>query len=259
MLRYCVGDFETEEKEVFKRTANCFYNDIIAYSFKTEDGQYTAYDSDLERLRQELEHSDVFVAHNAKFEVLYLLVKTEWFRKWLLKGGRIFCTAQAHYILSSFKEHYPPLREIAVRDYDCPKRIKNIDELLFNFKSENLRKNNRTYDEQLARTIDLFPDFIRMNIKYMRDVPEHLVLEDVSSDVQDTESVYLQQLEKIKNLGLEEGMNINMEYLLATCELEYNGMYINKDRLQTNKQKLEERLKEVEDKLQKLIEKYWVI
>ena len=52
----------------------------------------------------------LLVAHNAAFEMDWFLVKQrEEIMKFLKRGGRIFCTAYAEYLLTNQQETYPSL------------------------------------------------------------------------------------------------------------------------------------------------------
>lgn len=56
----------------------------------------------------------LLVAHNALFELDWMLVQQrEEIEKFLKRGGRVFCTAYAHYLLSNQMDTYPSLDEIA--------------------------------------------------------------------------------------------------------------------------------------------------
>lgn len=56
----------------------------------------------------------LLVAHNAPFDLDWALVtQREEIMRFLKRGGRIFCTAYAHYLLSNQQDTYPALDEIA--------------------------------------------------------------------------------------------------------------------------------------------------
>ena len=56
----------------------------------------------------------LIVMHNAPFEMDWLLVQErQEFMRFLKRGGRIFCTGYAHYLLSNQRDTYPALNEIA--------------------------------------------------------------------------------------------------------------------------------------------------
>lgn len=56
----------------------------------------------------------LLVAHNAPFELDWMLVQQrEVLLKFLARGGRVFCTAYGHYLLSNQQSTYPALDEVA--------------------------------------------------------------------------------------------------------------------------------------------------
>lgn len=56
----------------------------------------------------------LIVAHNAPYEMDWFLAQQrEKFLKFLQRGGRVFCTAYAHYLLSNQQDTYPSLDTIA--------------------------------------------------------------------------------------------------------------------------------------------------
>lgn len=64
----------------------------------------------------------LIVAHNAQFECdWYLTKQREEFMKFLKRGGRVFCTAYAEYLLSNQQETYPSLDETAPKYGGTPK------------------------------------------------------------------------------------------------------------------------------------------
>lgn len=241
MNNYAILDLETTNNEVFGKTANPFFNDIVAYSIKTKDSQYTHYidrqaswNQD-EDVTLQLSQYTVLVAHNAKFELSYLW-DNEVFQDWLKKGGKVWCTQLAEYYLTNFKTQWASLRDIAVNKYGCIDRRKHIDDLLF----KKIEKND---------------------YKCVSELPKDLVLEDVANDVLDTEQVYLEQLKQVamRGQGFRNLLETQMQFLIATTEMEMSGFCIDKTALNKNKLKLEQELVVVNKELMQLVNKYWKI
>lgn len=229
-------DIETESKKHNNRIACACCNQIIAYSIKDDKEQITNYiynDSDLDALIQILIQYDAIIAHNAKFEMLYLWKYSE-IQDWLKKGGRIYCTQLAEYYLTDFQTKWGALRDIAVNKYKCPERTKWIDDLLF-------KNKNSEY-------------------KCTSELPVNKVLEDVDNDVKDTYQVYIMQQKEIKSRGkkFENMIEIQNEVLLSTIEMEYNGMAIDINILNRNQTELQAELNVAEQELKAIIDKYWV-
>lgn len=236
--KYLVLDLEVDNKEVYGRTANPWFNEVIAVGRKYFNGPYAEGDIcnlDEGTVEYILQQITLLVAHNAKFDLLYLW-RFKSFQDWLKSGGKIFCTQLAEYVLTGQQHRYPKLRDIAVNKYGCPERSKHIDDLLFS------KERSQDYKDKY---------------KTMQDIPIGLILEDVKNDVLDTEQVYLQQHKKAEELGMTRLLEVNMEALLALCEIEYNGLYVDQDELEKNERGLMQQLKIEEQSLVKTIGQHW--
>lgn len=235
MTNYAVLDIETTNNNLYDRVCDPFNNRIVAWSLKTNKESITWYmreEEEIEILLDQIKESDVLVAHNAKFECMFLWKYPE-FQEWLQRDGKIFCTQLAEYNLTNYQNQWAKLRDIAVNKYSCQDRNKWIDDLLF--------KNKQSL------------------YKCVSELPEDKVLEDVESDTLDAESIYLQQLKLISERGLEITINNQMDTLLATIEMEYNGFSVDKNTLQTNQKELQLELAECQKEIQVIVDKYWRI
>ena len=218
-------DLETGFKEKYGRKGNYLYNKIVAIGLCFQGEAYAKYlyPNDLEEII--LEGIDVIVAHNATFDLLYLW-NLESLQEFFKRGGKIWDTSLAEYILTGQQHKFPALRDIAVNKYGCPERIK--------------------FQEQYWEAgIDTF------------EIPEEIVLQDVREDVLDTEKIYLQQVEKAKELGVFDLIELENDALLATTEMTYNGMKVDLEELEKNKRDLEQRLEQQRQELYSLIAGYW--
>lgn len=226
-MPYIVIDLETGCKTKYKRKANPFINDIVAYSIKGYNvKQKTEMLSDANQIVQNIpNHVRVLVGHNLKFDLLYLWGSER--LQCLVEeyGLKLWDTMLVEYMLSGQQYKFPALRDIAVNKYGRKEREKVMEE----------------YWEKGIDTAD---------------IPKELVLHDVKNDVLDTEQVYLQQLELVKEANMLELVEIHNEALLATIEMEYNGLFVDKKILSRNELKLEKELKEVEQGLYEMVKKY---
>lgn len=238
MNKICCLDYETTSKEVFGRTANFKHNKIVAYSIKDKDRQITNYcytEEDRKLMIDLLIQYDVIIAFNAKFECLYSW-GYEKFQRWLQKGGKIFCPQLAQYYISNYKDRWTSLRELAVEKYGCEYRRKWLDDLLFKPVMMN-------------------------DYQDVSDLPVHCVLEDVNKDVKDTWDIYIKQQQLITARGkiFRNLVENQMEMLLATTEMEYQGFKIDKQVLLEDKKELEIELEQTVKELEQLIDRYWII
>lgn len=258
---YLVLDLETTSKKVFKRVGNPFFNTIVAIGMKTKDELYSKYiyPHTIENLK--LEGITVLVGHNIKYDLLYLWEHAE-LQDFFKRGGQIWDTQYAEYVLSMQQEKYPALRDIATRVYGCPDRPKFIEDLLFNRTEEFYKEQKMLLDamhnhfgETVVSRLDVINNY--WNYQDINELPPELVLKDVESDVLDTEQVYLKQLERAKRLGMYEMLELEMDAILATTEMEYNGLKIDKNILEENKKKLEAELKQEYTNLFTIVKDYW--
>jgi DNA polymerase-1 len=194
---FATTDLETTNKISFKRIANPFDKDnrIVLLAFKLKgcnpvvlDKVSLSYLSDV----------DVLIGHNFKFDMLYLWDYPR-FQDWLLRGGRIFDTMKAQYILEAQKPESLAL-DILAPKYGGTKKTK----------VSKLMKAGKCFSE-------IYNKYPKTAKKY------------AASDVVNTELVAIEQLKLLhKNgqLNLAKGL---MDSVLATTEMEFNGIYVNRE------------------------------
>lgn len=241
--RYLVIDLETSTKAKYGRKANPLIdkgiNKIVAIGYKSAYRHFTLHHTtpgfdkiphgvapynECDLVENKLQY-DVLVGFNFKFDLLHLW-HIEKLQDFFRAGGRIWCCQLAEFILSGQTYKYPALRELAVKKYKCPEREKKME-------------------EYWSKGIDTF------------DIPEQIVIEDVYNDVADTEKVYIGQVKEAKEKGMYEVLLLKMDELCATTEIEYNGMYADKQKLIENKQILELKVAQKIKEFNTLIEDYW--
>lgn len=224
MNNFLVFDLETNTKEMYGRKASPFYNDIVAIGLATatEEQSYYIYPHKLTEFKID---EDILVGFNMTFDLLYLWHLDD-LTNFFKRGGKVWDCQLAEFILSGQQHKYPALRDIAVSKYNCPFR-------------------DKVMEPYWAKDIDT------------KDIPIDLVISDVVNDVKDTRAIYLQQLIKAEKLGMLPLIQERMDGLLACIEMEYNGMYIDQQKLEANQEELLTQVTEVEKDLDKLIRKYW--
>jgi len=112
-MRYLVLDEETQIHKGYKRKANPFIKDnyIVARGWKLQGDKRcsAAFYKSAEDV-PELDipaDVDVIVAHNAKFEMLYeMRFSPKSLRAFFKRGGRIWCTQYAEYLLNAQQQKY---------------------------------------------------------------------------------------------------------------------------------------------------------
>lgn len=210
-------DLETTNKESFKRIANPFDRDnkIVLLAFKTKGCDPVVLDKvDLSNLF----NVDVLIGHNFKFDMLYLWDYPR-FQQWLLNGGRIFDTMQAQYILEAQKP------ESLALDILAPK----------------YGGTRKTKVSKLIKAGICFSEIYR---KYPKIAKRY-----AGFDVINTELVAIEQLKLLHKNGQLNLAKALMDSILATTEMEYNGMYVNSE---IHKELKTAKIYEISDKLASL-------
>ncbi|QOC54262.1 DNA polymerase family A [Aeromonas phage Atoyac10] len=130
-MRIHIVDYETENHEYLGNVASPLHSQNYIVHEAGEDieiggpevvyhprwdTRYESREEWLERNQGIRIHPDtqIIVAHNAPYEASWWLTyfKDE-FLAFLKRGGRLYCTAYAHYLLTNQQETYPPLDEVA--------------------------------------------------------------------------------------------------------------------------------------------------
>lgn len=231
MINYLVIDIENNnspETQYGRGAGNFLYDKIVAISYKNKDFLFADYYKDKEFIYPKI-NSDIklLVGHNIKHDLLFLWNITR-LQNLLKEGLKIWDTQLVEYILTGQRHKYPALRDIAINKYNCPEREKLCE----------------SYWNKGIQT---------------SEIPRELVLKDVQNDVLDTESVFLKQYELVIERNLLPLIQGQMDFLLATIEIEYNGMKIDRKIFRENKQKLEILLEQKKKEFLELIKPYWRI
>ena len=222
-MTYCVVDLETETHASFRRKANPFdiRNRIIASGYRNEGAcVVTKHDKEGLDVDYALPISTslrTLVGFNIKFDLLYLWKSTS-LQEYLKSGGKIWDCQLAEFMLGAQTEEYPSLDAVATRYGGTLKddRIKML------------------WESGLQTS----------------EIDSGMLLEYLKNDVLNTEKVYLGQLERLKDQPkLKRLIELQMDALLATTEMEYNGMYIDKEELVRVGNKLDEAISELDFKI----------
>lgn len=229
---YCIIDLETTDNIRYDRKGHFLYNEILAVGMKSSvlSSQPTTH-----LFFNCLDSFTVLVGHNIKYDLLYLWQDPR-LLNWFQKGGTIWDTMIAEYVLTGQQSKFAKLRDISVNKYECAPRKKHIDDLLFN------KDRCQEYKDKY---------------KSMLDIPIELIYEDVEGDVLDTEKVYLQQFSQSKKNGQYILITELMDSVLATTEMEFNGVYIDRIKLEENEKALQSNLDRLVIETNSLIRPYW--
>lgn len=143
----------------------------------------------------------LIVMHNAPFEMDWALVQQRpEIMKFLKRGGRIFCTAYAHYLLSNQLSTYPSLNEIAPLYGGTPK----VDGI-------------KVLWEQGWRTSQIDRALLK----------EYLL--GPEGDVENTRRCFYGQVEQLQARGMWNMALERMEGMLFCCFAMDSGLYVNQE------------------------------
>jgi len=228
MTKYMVFDLETQIHKKFKRTANPFIpeNYVVARGWKKQgdnhctsqffDGRtpdnYLRIPSDV----------DVLVGHNIKFDLLYEMVgQNPDLKAFFKRGGKVWCTQYAEYLLRHMqrKYHMNSMDQI-IEDYGGRKKIDGMKALW----------------EAGVQTSDIDPEMVNDYLIGTADEDRN------SGDIGNTELIYLGQLKDAAAQGMTTMIELRMDGLCATTEMEFNGLKVCIDTAQEDLYRLTEEL-----------------
>lgn len=216
---YVAFDIETGSKEVHKRVASPWFNKIKTIGLKYKNKEVIGLAQDY-MPKGWLNDTKIIIGHNIKFDLLYIWRNDE-LQNFFRSGGKIWDTQLAEYILSGQRVKYAALRTIAVNTYGCRERVKHLE----------------------GKDTD--------------DVPIELLLEDVKNDVLDTEAIALKQLKIAKEQGMYNLIMEQVNSVLATTEMEFNGMFVDKEVMERNKRDLLIEYEQKRKELDLLVGEHW--
>jgi len=144
----------------------------------------------------------LLVCHNAAFELDWMFVQQrDKIMAFLKRGGRVWCTAYAHYLLSNQQDTYPALDVIAPM-YGGTHKVDGIKILW----------------EQGYRTSQIEKDHL---LKYLCDERE--------GDVANTRTVFYQQYSNMQERGMLGMFWLRMDGLIYNCMAMDAGLFVNKE------------------------------
>lgn len=210
MARYMVFDLETETHHSYKRKANCFddRNWILATGWKVQGDAQCSGKYHKEYTRDVSLHipDDVtlLVGFNIKFDLLWLW-HTEEMKAYFKRGGKIWCCQYAEYLLEGQKEsaHMCAMNDLAPK-YGGTRKIDAVKEMWeAGYKTSEIPE-------------DLLMDYLIGSEQENRN----------GGDIRNTELIFIGQVHRMRQLGMEKAMALRMDGLLCTTEMEYNGIKV---------------------------------
>ena len=218
-MNVLVLDVETTVKKLNGTNDNSPFNEenrLVSVHYKWDGSYYDAVFYHIDKrfpdspnhFRKCLSKADIIVAHNAKFDV-----------QWLLESGfkiedhqKVYCTMIGEYIFARGQRPELSLEKTAIRRGVTQKKS------------------------------DLIDDLFKSGIGF-EEIPLETVLEYAQADVQSCAEIYEKQQEELKNHpGLIPTFNLMNEMLMFLVSMEKNGIMIDSRQLdKVEHQFLEER------------------
>lgn len=227
-----INDLEVENKPWFGSVASPFNPDnyIVATGWAIDNHpvQHLYFDNKEDSLKSDwlekgLKDQRMYVAHNATFELHWLLHNHfDVFLKWVHGGGRIFCTQMAEYMLSGQVDQYSKLEDLSVKYRDKgvdEHEVRKLDEVKILWDNGVLTKD---IDKELL-------------LSYLCD-PKH-------GDIANTRRVCFAQYNELVARGMWKAFQKKMDSLLFNALCTFFGLYVNMDVANAN---LEKQLQEIE-------------
>src|SRR3990167_11012435 len=218
VMSYCVIDLETTIKEAYGRKANSITKEnlIVASAQKLQGANYA---QAIYGPTVHLPDVDTLVGHNLKFDLLHLWPQIA------NSNYSVWDTQLAEHILTGQQSGFSALRVLATSKYGAAEREKRMEQF---------------WEQGICTS----------------KIPKSIVIEDVTNDVLDTEIVVLNQLKEAKRCLKLTLIKALGNGLLASCEMESNGIYINRQIFDDLKGLLEETFNSCNESLTSLMGKY---
>lgn len=241
-MKALIVDYETQNHEYLGHVASPYHpeNYIVEEAGETVEfgaGQtivhprwFTRYESRedwLERSKGIRITPDVgiIVAHNLAYEASWWLqFHRDEFMAFLKRGGRIYCTAYAHYLLSNQQDQYPSLDDIAVT-YGGTHKVDGVKALW----------------EAGVLTADIDPELL------------HKYLYGPGGDIANTTKVFLGTWQQLAQRGMLKMALVRMDALLYNIFCMHNGLKIDMAKAAELKKENEDRLAALADELGSLL------
>lgn len=210
MSKYLVFDRETENHEYRKRFSSPFYdkNWTVALGWKKQGDKqcsYGYYPTKEEEIPLQIDDDvSILVGHNLKFDLLFGWQDPQ-LKAFFKRGGRIWCTQYAEYLLEAMHpdSHMVAMDQIAEK-YGGRKKVDAVKALWeAGYLTSQIDK-------------DMLLDYLIGTEDELRN----------SGDIGNTELIFLGQIRKAVELGMLTMIQARMDGLLATTEMEFNGLKI---------------------------------
>lgn len=234
-MTFCILDLENENREWYGNISSPHNpeNWIVAagWCIDNQDIQSEYFPSkelalSSNWLERALEGQQYLVAHNATYEIQWLMkYYPDTLMQFFKRGGKVFCTQYAEYLLSHQQEMYPRLEDCSLKYGGTVK----VDEVKILWEAGYTTA-------QIDRALLM---------KYLAD-PE-------VGDVANTRRVAFSQIPLLQQQGMWKMCEIRMDSLLFNAIATYFGLYVDLEVAKKNQAEQEQRIEEIKDGIKKML------
>ena len=228
-MTWAVVDLETTIRNSFKRKANPFdpLNWVVMMGWATKsnprpEGMRLTQQNQskmTDKFIELLQGTKLLVGVNIKFDLLYLLRDQRAYAAWqdyVAAGGNVWDCQLAEYLLQGQirSAHMLSMDDMALY-YDLDTKVDEV-KLLW---------------EAGVPTEDIDPDLLARYLlgEDLKDPRTGEVTGRREGDIGNTRDIFMRQVERAKQAGQSRSILLNMGSLLASIEMERNGMYVDKE------------------------------
>jgi hypothetical protein len=218
-MSYTTFDIETTTKFLFGRKASPFHKEnwVVTHAFKNKDGAVTEHRFGKQRpgpgwLRPVLASTRLLVGFNIKFDVLHALQDSDNLEAWMdyvVGGGRIWDCQLAEYLLCGM---------------DQPNQMLSLDEVAPRYGGNVKVDEVKALWNAGVQTEDIDPELLSRYLCGGKDETGTYQL----GDIENTEKIALGQIQRARECGQLNSILLNMGALMASIEMERNGLYADK-------------------------------
>ena len=244
-MNYCVFDVESTYGTFNNRVSSPFSNEtgLCAAGFYFSKNDRTEYKQEyyvrnVKGINQgikgkaatipSLDDIELLIGHNIKFDLLWLYENRE-IKKFINNGGRIWDTAYAEYLLSAqfYNLHGGETRGVSLKQ---------------------VAKRRKCEHQKLDIVAAMWEEGYRTE-----DIDKKILFEYLNYDVLATKDIFLKQYKEAFVKGMMPCLTERHEGLLATTEMEYNGLHVDTEVAKRQQRQLEIDIKEQEKELNKYL------
>ena len=187
-----------------------------------------------EQFLKELKDTDILIGHNINFDLSYIYNSKD-FQAYLARGGKIWCTQSAEYVLSAQRHSFSSLAELQEKYLGGKTKESRISRL---FKAG-------IGADKIVEAKRRCPKVFALYEKYALD------------DVRTTLLIFSKQWRLAKGMKLIEAVQLEQEYLKYILIMSCTGIYVDIEGCQKTYRELKIKALELQTDAEAISAKYW--